>query len=225
MKNNTESRIELMKYPVLVFSIVIALIILKLSLGLEFGMITELSTDGLKFSEKSNKATLESITELETKLNDSVVRIAALEKEINKNEKIGQSTQSKAFSASQIVSDATATIANLRPKIEGKDIAKVIGYIWIGNFENKWGKTTLAKLDTGQPISLSPMQMQIGTEYKVLGNMVVRDGLPPNNAEYYRARKSLGVVPRGSIISILKKPEKVDREFAIQYWVEVEYTL
>ncbi|OZG72656.1 hypothetical protein BTA51_14090 [Hahella sp. CCB-MM4] len=66
--------------------------------------------------------------------------------------------------------------------------------------------------------------MQPGTEYRVLGNMVGRDGLPPQiPKKYYRARTSLGIVPRGSVVTLLAEPESVDREFALQYWANIEF--
>lgn len=216
--------IELTKYPVIVLSIVIGLIIVKYSLDIEFGMITELSTDGLKFSEKSNKATLEALTELESTINDISIRLNILEKGSAPSSETAKA-RAEAFFASQAVSDATAKIAELSNEIPGAKEKFNSGWIWIGNFDQIWSKTTISQLNTGQPIDIAPEDMKVGTEYKVLGNMVIRDGLPPNNEEYYKARKNLGVLPRSSVITLLKTPEAVDRKFAVQYWAKIEYKI
>ena len=215
--------VELFKYPILVVFIVLGVIALKYSLGLEFGMVTEFSTNGLKFSERSNKATLKAISELESKLNEVTVKIADIERRASLNADNERNVQLNAFSASQSVSDETANIAKLKPPTDGKDVERIIGYIWIGNYNGQWERTTLANLSSGQPINIAPMKIQAGTKYTVLGNMVIRDGLPPNNEKYYRARNNVGVVPRGSDVSVLSKPEGIKRKFATQYWAKIEY--
>ncbi len=225
METKGNHLVELIKYPVLVFSIVLALILLKYSLNLEFGMITEVSTDGLKFSEKSNKEALKAIAGLELRLNDLSVRINSIEDRDSENGVDADQIEFKAFTASQEVSDATANIAQLSPPIQGKQSEALAGWMWIGNYTDEWSKTPLAHIDTGQPIKIALTNMQVGTEYKVLNNMVVRDGLPPNDEDYYHARKILGVVPRGSRVRLLKKPESIDREFTIQYWAKAEYQI
>ncbi len=235
-KNWKGHLIDLIKYPILVFSIVIAIVVLKLFLGLEFGVVTELSTSGLKFAERSNDTTLKAITELETSLNDATVRIESLEQQLtdlknNSGETLTSNPDNdieaenynlKAFSAAQFVSDSTANIASLRSGLEQKT-EKLVGYIWIGNYQNKWQKMNLVWGDNGRIVDIKPQEMVPGTSYNVLGNMVLRDGLPPNNSEYYKARKNIGVIPRGKQITLLSLPEMIDREFANQYWAKVEY--
>lgn len=223
MEGNKSGYVELLKYPVLVLSILLALIAMKFTLGLEFGMLTEFSTSGLKFSEKSNQATLEAITELEARIEDLSARLESVEAGDEAAPALSGTEKSKAFSKTQSVSDATANIARLTAAASDDAIPRLTGWMWIGDFNGKWSKTSLVNLGTGQPITITPSEMQAGTEYRVLGNMVVREGLPPNNAEYYRAQKSLGVVPRGSIVRILKQPVGVNREFAVQYWVQIEH--
>ncbi len=225
MSDNNSGMVELLKYPVLVFSIVIALVIARYLLDLEFGVITEFSTDGIKFSEKSNATTLQAIIELEEKLNNLAVRLEEVEQNGPPTSMDVSVAKAAAFSASQTVSDATAKMAELRSEIPGGEDKRISGWIWIGNYDQEWSKSSISKLGVGQPVTMAPQKMKVGTEYKVLGNIVIRDGLPPNDKEYYRARKSLGVVPRGSIVTLLKQPEQVDREFAIQYWAEVEYVI
>ena len=214
-------QVELLKYPVLVFSVVIALVILKHFLGLEFGVVTEVGTQGVKFAEQS-QATLEALADLEARVNESLVRLQAVESQLQTPAEETKRVESAAFLAAQSVSDATAAIARLQEAAVSDRAEKLRGYIWIGNYGRKWEPTKLGHLDTGQPITLPPEQIAPGTTYKVLGNMVLREGLPANDKEYFRGQASLGVVPRGSTVSIGKKPVGIDREFAIQYWAEIE---
>ena len=214
--------VELFKYPSIVFSILIAIVLSKHLLGLEFGMVTEVSTQGLKFAEH-NKATDKILSEHESRLNEAYVRIKALEKDIQSAPEEAKKTEAAAFSAAQTVSDRTAQIPDiLEGMVSDTTSAQLRGYIWIGNYNGKWNPTKLSGLDTGQPIEIAPQAMQQGTEYRMLGNMVVRDGLPANDREYFRGRENLGVIPRGSRVIILKAPVGIDREFAMQYWVEIE---
>lgn len=232
MENKHTYLLELVKYPVLVFSIVLALVVLKYALGLQIGVLTEVSTSGVKFSEQSNQATLTAITELESKLADLSAKVSAIEERgplLGANESGAEETSrswdSEAFRASQTVSDETAKIAKISNKYYEKSEQKVErlkGWMWLGDYSDTWSKTTIASLNSGQPIDMAPQNIVVGTDYRVLGNMVVRAGLPPNNKEYFRAQPNLGVIPRNSKIRILKEPEGVDREFAVQYWAEVE---
>lgn len=164
---------------------------------------------------------MQSLGEHESRLNEIDLRIAVLEQRIQSVSGTSRQTQLNAFSAAQIVSDKTAQISTLQKEVAPAADA-LRGYIWIGNYDQAWESPKLARLDTGQPLDLAPSDMLAGTEYTVLGNMVVRDGLPDNNKEYFRGRENLGVVPRGGRVVLLKAPVGIDREFAVQYWVEVE---
>jgi hypothetical protein len=223
MEQKTATFIELLKYPVLVFSIVLALVILKFTLGLQIGVLTEVSTDGLKFSAENNRATVEALTELETKVNDLSQRLLAMEGGERSPLHSPPPAKIEASSTTQTVSDATASIAKLRTQLPEAKQDALAGWIWIGNYNGSWSKPTLAMLNTGQPLDLKPDQIVVGSEFRVLGNMVIRDGLPPNDDDYYRAQKSLGVVPRDSIVRLVSAPEAIDREFAVQYWAKVSW--
>ena len=107
------------------------------------------------------------------------------------------------FEQQQTVSDQTAQLAKLG---SAPGAISHRGYIWIGDSSGgRWVRVQLASLQTGQPITEPLDQLRVGTEYKALGNVIVRDDLPPNNADYFRARKSLGTVPRGSIIKLFRQ--------------------
>lgn len=212
--------IDLVKYPIIIFSILIALIAAKYLLGLEFGLITEVGTGGVKFAEKKSQATFEALTSLEGKVNQALVELEQLK---NVNQSVAESPEAKAkvFEAAQIVSDQTASVARIQVPDHARR-TRLKGYIWIGDFKEAWSKPKLAQPDTGQPITLPPTQLQPGTEYTVLGNMVVGDGLPSDDQKYYAGRASLGVIPRGTRVRLIGNPAAIAREYAVQYWVEVE---
>jgi hypothetical protein len=211
--------VDLIKYPILIFSILIALVAAKYLLGLEFGVVTEVGTGGVKFAEKS-QATFEALTNLEGKVNQALVELEQLKKTSHSAAESPE-IKAKLFEAAQIVSDQTAKVEQIQlpdPARRGR----LKGYIWIGNFKQTWSGPKLAQPNTGQPISLPPSELQRGTEYIVLGNMVVRDGPPANDQSYYRGRNSLGVIPQGTRVRLVTEPIARDREYAVQYWAEVE---
>ena len=183
MPEKPGTTVELLKYPLVVFSIVISLVAMRYLLGLEFGVVTEVSTQGVKFTAVHGQAADAALSELESQLNEAIVKINALEARAQTPERELRIVRADAFSAAQMVSDTTAKIAKIREDFAKEQKAATIlrGYIWIGDYDGTWHKPQLAKLDTGQPIEMAPAKIQIGTEYKVLGNMTVRDGLPNNN--------------------------------------------
>lgn len=74
-----------------------------------------------------------------------------------------------------------------------------------------------------EPVRDSPASLPLSATYTSLGNMVVRDGLPSNDADYFRARASLGVIPRGTSIRLVTAPVAIDRQYAVQYWAQIEW--
>lgn len=211
--------VELVKYPILIFSVLIALVAAKYLLGLEFGLVTEVGTAGVKFAEK-NQATFGALTNLEGKLNQALVELEQLKNTVQPAPESAE-TKVKLFEAAQTVSDETAKVEQIQLPDSARR-GRLKGYIWIGDFKQAWSKPKLAQPNTGQAVNLPPGQLQRGTEYIVLGNMVVRDGRPPNDKDYYRARASLGVIPHGQRVRLVGDPVAIDREYAVQYWAEVE---
>jgi hypothetical protein len=211
------SVIELLKYPLTVFSILIALILGKSYLGITFGPITEVSSSGIKFGQDAKGE----IADLAGKLNGALKAIEELNKSAAAKSAKSPVVQATVFEATQTVSDQTAQFAKL-PTGQMTEGPKPKGFIWVGDYENGWDRVKLGTVDTGQPITAAPTKLLPGTEYRVLANMVVRDGLPSNDAEYFRSRKSLGIVSRGTKVRLVRSPVGINREFAVQYWAEVE---
>jgi hypothetical protein len=211
--------IEVLKYPVLVFSLLLALIAARYLLGLEFGVVTEVGTGGVKFAEKS-QATYEALTSLESKVNQALVELEQLKKTTSQPPSTPEA-QARVAEAAQTVSDQTAKVAQIQLPDRGRT-DKLRGYIWIGDFDGNWSRVKLASPNTGQAIAAAPAQLQRGTEYTVLGNMVIRDGMPTNDDSYFRGRGSLGVLPAGTRVRLVSPPTGIKRSFATQFWAEVE---
>ena len=133
------------------------------------------------------------------------------------------SVQAKAdiFEASQTVSNQTADLANVKSD-KGGSGPEVRGFIWIGDYAaGAWTRTKLVSPTTNAALSDPPTSIAAGTTFAVSANMVLRDSLPRNDAEYFQGRKSLGIVATGTKVRVLAAPVAIDREFAVQYWVQV----
>ena len=216
MADEQSKMVELLKYPALVFSILVALIIAKYALGITFGPVTEVSKDGVKFGQ-AEKGELAAIA---SRLNGAIAEIEELRRHLPAARSSSPQAQSTVFEAAQTVSDQTAQIASISSNPSNTSVQQ--GYIWIGNYKDRWTPAKLGIPGTGQAVTVAPSQLAPGTEYQVLGNMVVRDGLPNNDATYFEGRKSLGTIPRGTKIRLVEQPMAIDRQFATQYWVKVE---
>lgn len=202
--------IELLKYPILVFSIVLGLLAVKSWSILDLSRVTKISASGIEFESAISKA----LTQIE-------VRLASLETSLPKS--TAQPTASMAAetaAASQTVSDSTARVSALATESGG---APIQGYIWLGNYDGKWHPARLGLLDTGQPVDLAPDKMEVGTRYRALLNIIVKEELPTGDDWHSRGRHSMGVVPSGKTIAIVAPPVRVERSFGLQYWAKVQY--
>jgi hypothetical protein len=208
--------VEIFKYPITIFSILVSLIIGTYLLGIKWGSVSEISKDGIKFTQEAKGE----LTDLSSKLNGALAAIEELKKHIPSAQANSSQILSAVSEAEQTVSDQTAQLSKLQPNSNGS--SSQTGYIFIGNYKGEWRAVKLAALDTGQPISLPPQQLQPGTSYEVLDNMVVRDSLPSNDGSHYKHHRSLGTIPRGTKVRLASAPVSIDRKFAIQYWAKVE---
>jgi len=207
---------DVLKYPITVFSVLIALLIAKSQLGLTFGPITELTRDGIKFAQESSAK----ISDLESQLNAMAVQVTALTSETAPP--AARALAAEVSEAAQTVSDQTTRLAQSVRSSESSGSAH--GFIWIGNYGTRWDRVQLGAPESGEPIATTPDALQPGAEFTVLGNMVLRDGLPSNDDAYFRGRASVGVVPRGSRVRLLAAPVRFERAQVVQYWAEVETT-
>lgn len=211
--------VELFKYPVTILSLLLALVVAKSLLGIQFGQVTELGPGGIKFAQEARAE----IADIASKLNGALAEIEALKKAAPAAQTASPQTQKEVFAATQTVSDQTAQLANVAREIAPNGPVTRKGYIWIGDYKNSWGRVMLGTGENDTPVKARPEDLPLSATYTALGNLVVRDGLPSNDAEYFRARSSLGVVPKGTSLKLVGTPVAIDREYAVQYWAQIEW--
>jgi hypothetical protein len=203
--------IELLKFPVLVLSIVLGLLAVKSWSILDLSRLTKISTTGIEFEA----ATAKSLTQIEE-------RVASLEagpKAATRTESMDAET----IAASQTTSDSTARVSALATERSG---APIQGFVWIGDYDAKWHAARLGLLATGQPADLPPEKMQVGTQYRALDNLILRDQLPAADDSRSRGRHgvgAVGVVPGGKTLTLLAAPVPVVRSDGPHDWARVRY--
>ena len=217
----TGALVELFKYPVTVFSVLVALVFAKLLLGITFGSVSEVGPDGVKFSQDQKAE----VADLSSKLNGALASIEALQGQVGKlqptDDSVASQNQATIFEASQSVSDQAAQLSRF-DTLQGTGSQKQNGYIWIGDYKNgRWSRGVLGSVADGQPFSSSPDKLVSGSEFRILRkNLVARDGMPTNDSVYFRDRRILGVLPIGTKIRLMGPPKVIERKFATQYWAE-----
>jgi len=222
MPGNNNPYIELLKYPIAIFAILIALIVARFALGITFGPVAKVSTEGVEFAQASTAK----LGDLEGKVNGLAMELQALKKTptvsaLESTRRADRSLEARAFEATQTVSDQTAQLAQLGARVFPSAVRQK-GFIWIGDYTDKWDRPRLSSPETGKPLTLAPAALGSGSEYKVLDNLVIRDGVPKRDVDFLKSPSSLGILPRGSRVRLIGEPVRVDRGSAIQYWAEVE---
>ncbi len=163
------------------------------------------------------------VSEVETKLKELTARMEALEK---KADTVQVLRSPKLVSAEfDEVSDAVSQLSMSQSKSTKTVLVGRKGYIFIGihnSTDGKWKRAILHHQYSNKPVTSAPNQLPVGGGFLVGTNMVLRDGLPPNDNQYFRSIKNIGVIPRGTLVVLLDQPVGIDRGFAVEYWAPVE---
>jgi hypothetical protein len=217
MSNEKSAYVELLKYPIVILSILLALIVAKHALGITFGPVKEITKNGVSFDTEVKGG----MADLSSRLNEATKEIDELRKLVPVPANQADAIKASVSVAAQTVSEQTAQLSKL--SVSSADSTTTRGFMFIGNYDGStWSEEKLASPDTGQPIATPPDQIQPGSIFKVTDNMVVREGLPANTPKYYRDQKSLGTIISGTKIKIMGTPTGINRGFAMQYWAQVE---
>lgn len=215
------TKLKLLKYPVMMISIVGGLVLVQSLLKINLSNISKIALHGFEIEmiQETRKESSDALVEVVTELKSLTVRIDSLERKTN-------NPKPELFSAElNEVSDAVSQLSMSQSKVTRTVLSGRKGYIFIGIYDSKQGKWTRAILqhqDSSQPVTSAPNQLPVGGRFLVDTNMVLRDGLPPNDKQYFRSRKNIGVIPRGTLVALLDQPMDIDRKFAVEYWVLVE---
>lgn len=201
-------------------SILLGVVVADWWLEIDLSRMSEIGPEGLKLAQETREDASAAISELEIALADVSARLDALERDA------GAVVPSPTPTKPEVdqVSDATARLS--RSPVEGRAtvLEGRIGYIFIGNYDtasSTWTDPVLLRLDSAQAERAGPGEMLIGSQFRLRLNMVLRDGVPANDVEYFRSRQNLGVLPRGTLVTLLERPVGIDREFAVQHWAKV----
>jgi hypothetical protein len=216
MAEEKSSIVELAKYPIAVLSIFLALVGAKYILGIPFGSVSEITKDGVKFTQDAKGE----IASLSAQLNGAMKSIEEIKRQLP-TKALSTEARSVIFEASQTVPDQTAQLTTIKSTDAS---AELTGYIWIGDYNKStsiWQRVKLLSPATNSPLVSAPASVAPGAVFAVSDNMVLRDGLPQNDNSYFQGRKSLGVLPTGTRVRVLSSPVAIDREFAVQYWLQV----
>jgi hypothetical protein len=208
--------IDLARIPVAVLSGFLALVGAKYLLDIPFGAVSEITKDGVKFTQDAKGE----IASLSAQLNGAMKSIEEIKRQLPAKS-LSTEARSEIFEASQTVPDQTAQLTTVKSSDAGTELT---GYIWIGDYSKStstWQRVKLVSPTTNAPLTTAPMTVAPGSVFAVSGNMVLRDGLPQNDGVYFQGRKSLGVLPTGTRVKVLSAPVAIDREFAVQYWLQV----
>ncbi len=230
---------ELLKYPILVMSIVLGIVVLDY---FEYNIVS-LGTGGIEV-EKRITNTLEGSQELSRKVDSLELLVAQLfeSRQIENQEQIdrlvsdGSGLQKSdlndtitGVSVKSHISTYQFQASDLTTKIN-KDLDEIkhanskVGWIWIGNYAEKAWSTCMLKRIDGKALPIgSPESIQKNEVFEVTGNMYIRKYLPPNTDSYFRSVNAVGIVPNGSEVEVLEPPQAIDRGFQVQYWMKIQY--
>lgn len=218
-ENKKNVYLELLKYPVMVFSILFGLVGGSWMLGLDFSRITEVGPTGIRLAEVREDAAL-AVTDLEERLDDALARIQALEEQQGPGEAIIKPVYSTVSEPSDAVARLSRSVDETGTLLKGKS-----GYVWIGDYDvdtERWTQQNLLHVDDRTPFDKPVAAMARGSQYRIGVNTYMRVALPANDEEYFRGQKAAGVIPRGTLLTVIGEPVSIDREFAVQIWAEVE---
>ncbi len=230
------SYIDLLKYPVLVISVILGIIALD---TFDYNIVA-FGAGGIEL-EKKVKNTLEGSAELSMKVDSLEQLILALQEKVdarstkpaeepNQEEEIATGTSptpvvqiaKPKMAQSQLeASDITTKFSKNLAELNHTNVK--IGWIWIGDYKDDWSKVAFKSPGETNDYTDPPATLTAGMTIQVTGNMYLREQKPEDDDDYYRSVKSLGIVPKGSLVEVLATPKVVPRDHADQYWMKVKY--
>jgi len=212
---------ELLKYPILGVTIVFCLWLAKVLCILDVSNISKIGTDGVEFRDRTEKLAAQvapfenriKVLEvaLETILNnkDTSTTVAVRNTILEKPEEL------------QLASDKATQISEMKEVTSNTKVLE--GWIWLGNYEKSrkaWSTLLLNEVDK----STVPTKIDTMVTYTLDGNMILRSENPTIKTDYFRSVPSLGIIPRGSTVTLISKPKPASERSVVQYWAKVRWT-
>jgi hypothetical protein len=213
---------ELLKYPITVLSITLCLIGLSKCGGFDnlkakFGD-TELSAQSANNTKVS--------ASLENRIQVLEQIVSALNTH-NRDSNVIKTTLDTSVYELNTVNDAQVlklVQQEQKMAVQSGSKTQTDGWIFIGNYNpatNTWDRLNLVDEMQQLPPKFKPEDINIGSTFKVSGNMSIRKSLPPNDAMYYNGVKQVGVALRNTKVRVEEKPVGIDREVFVQYWMRI----
>lgn len=217
--------LQLLQYPILILSIILGMALISFLFQIDFSRLSKVGPEGIEFYEERERDISGAFSELETRTNDLAAKVAFLESRLAEADQDSlRRREIEHFEATQTTSIKTAQLSRLPSANRELLLTGQTGYIWIGDWGKglkNWQRLTIVTPD-GEDVLLSPDEILPGMQFRIRGNMVLRDGRPDEGAQYYRSRKSLGTIPKGSKVLALESPLKYDRKITTQCWMQIE---
>ncbi len=217
--SNGYSSMELWKYPVIVGSIVIGLLLADWWLGIDMSRVVEVGPNGLRLAEVREDAA-SAAASLEARLDEAMARIAELEASTAEPD----TPRIEPIRETNAPSDAVARLSRATDE-SGTLLKGKRGWTWIGDYDpetDEWEKPNLLQLDDGIPYTGKMTELSPGRQFRIARNMYLRAGRPEDDSDYFKGQEPIGVVQEQTRLTLRSEPQPIRRGSRTQYWAEVE---
>ena len=227
---------ELLKYPILVLSIILGVVVLDL---FDYNIVS-LGASGIEVERRienslqDSEAMSQKIDSLELLLSELVIKLEnqpttkstgeqTYGDSINDSPLAGSAVKKgKAWTHQLQASDLTTKIHQELDQFKKSEVRT--GWIWIGCYYSPaWDPMNLKGIGEKVLYSGAPEGIQKNDVYEVVDNMYMREHLPPNNEQYFRSVEWVGIVPSGTKVEVIEPPRGLERNSSIHYWMKIKY--
>ena len=220
------TRFEMLKYPVIMTTVLLGLFLAQELLGIDLSNLSKLSFGSLavEFDDKTRNESSSAISEFEIKFSELSNRMDAFEKTTNKRGSLPSQTPKSLSAELNVVSDEVSQLSKSQSRFTKTTLFGRHGYIYVGIYNSsadEWKRAILLRPDSGQPVTSAPDELPVGGMFLLQANIVLRDGLPPNNKEYFKSTKNIGVIPSRTLVALRGQPVGIERKYSVEYWAPV----
>lgn len=215
------TKLKLLKYPIMMISVIIGLFLVQSLLKINLSNISKIALHGFEIEmiQGARKESLDALVEMALDIKELTVRIDSLERKTKTPKPELLSVELNE------VSDVVSQLSMSQSKFTRTVLSGRKGYIFVGIYnstDGKWTRAILLRQNSGESVTSAPNQLPVGGRFLVGTNIVLRDGLPPDDEQYFRSRKKIGVIPRGTHVALLDQPVGINRNHGVEYWAHVE---
>ncbi|MEQ9298694.1 MAG: hypothetical protein RIF33_09035 [Cyclobacteriaceae bacterium] len=220
---------ELLKYPILVFSVILGVIFLD---HFDYDVVS-LGTSGIEIEKRITntlvdaKALSMKVDSLEQIINSlAISHTPPAEAFFNKSNKgnAGSFTPSITPEPTKTLRIASDLTTKFNKSIE--EVSKnrfIVGWVWIGEYNtltNDWSDVAVREAGDAKPFGKQPATLTEGDAIVTMANLYIYDKLPETNDA---SRKSIGILAKGTMVEVQQKPISVDSSMLKHYWIKIKY--